>query len=882
MARRDERGDRSSGAGSATPLIGRRAELEQIIDALADDACRGIVLRGAPGVGKSRLGVECLAVAEAHGLATRRVLATASTQSVPLGAMAGLIPPLGPEANPLGAARRELRAATAGAGRLVLLVDDAQWLDDTSAALVHHAVVDGDVVAVLTIRQGEAVPAAIEALGRDPAVRRIDVGPLGDREVAELAAALLAGEAATALVDRVVELAGGSPLTARELVVGALEAGAVAVDELERTPRAADLVANRLDRLDAAARHGLELVAVAEPLPLDWAPVATVDDLARLEAAGLVVTRGDPGREELWIGHPLYGEVLRAQTSALARRALLAELVERARERAGRDDEGRQLRLAMWCVELGLPVAPDDLRRAARRAFAIHRFDLAVAFLEAMPEDARDGDHRNDLMSARFYCDDLDGALGLLDAMESDPADDVERARAAEHRIIHAQVAGDLDAADEHARTALALLTDPDARARVETAAMATTVLRLPARDATDVLRTVLADGGSDRATDVAISAALTSVLLVRGQVEQADDVIERSRRIHEELWLEHSGALVPSHPANSTLFECITLGYLGRPGAGAELLAASEARAEREPGRLAAAHHALAGAALGYRTGRLGEARAHAERALTGYDATVHRLGFRWVMAAGFVTLAAAQSGDVDAALAARDLLEGGNPGRPLAGFVGLCRAWTIAATHGPGAATDALTATVRDALDEGELLWGVEGAWTLARLGAPEAIPADLRDVRDAVEGDLLLTWLDAVDAARAVDGVGLDAAGERLAGLGCELDAAEAYAAASRAWIAAGEPRRATGSARLAREAARACGAITPGLVLPDAPVSLTRREREVAALAAEGTPAKEIAERLFISERTVTNHLQRVYDKLGVSSRRELRAALTGED
>src|SRR5690606_7170524 len=143
-------------------------------------------------------------------------LATASTQSVPLGAMAGLIPPLGPEANPLGAARRELRAATAGAGRLVLLVDDAQWLDDTSAARVTHAVGDGDVVAVLAIRQGEAVPAAIEALGRDPAVRRIDVGPLGDREVAELAAALLAGEAATALVDRVVELAGGSPLTARE------------------------------------------------------------------------------------------------------------------------------------------------------------------------------------------------------------------------------------------------------------------------------------------------------------------------------------------------------------------------------------------------------------------------------------------------------------------------------------------------------------------------------------------------------------------------------------------------------------------------------------------------------------------------------------------
>src|SRR5690606_6899995 len=140
-----------------------------------------------------------------------------------------------------------------------------------------------------------------------------------------------------------------------------------------------------------------------------------------------------------------------------------------------------------------------------------------------------------------------------------------------------------------------------------------------------------------------------------------------------------------------------------------------------RAPGRLAAANHALAGAALACRAGRLQDARDHAQRALAGYDGTVHRLGFRWVMAAGFVALAAAQRGDAEAALAARDLLEGGNPGRPLAGFVGLCRAWTTAAAHGPGAATDALTATVRDALDEGELLWAVEGTWTLARLGAP-----------------------------------------------------------------------------------------------------------------------------------------------------------------
>jgi len=54
----------------------------------------------------------------------------------------------------------------------------------------------------------------------------------------------------------------------------------------------------------------------------------------------------------------------------------------------------------------------------------------------------------------------------------------------------------------------------------------------------------------------------------------------------------------------------------------------------------------------------------------------------------------------------------------------------------------------------------------------------------------------------------------------------------------------------------------------------PGSLTRREREVARLAAEGRSAKEIAQELFIGERTVETHLANAYAKLGVSSKVEL--------
>ena len=56
------------------------------------------------------------------------------------------------------------------------------------------------------------------------------------------------------------------------------------------------------------------------------------------------------------------------------------------------------------------------------------------------------------------------------------------------------------------------------------------------------------------------------------------------------------------------------------------------------------------------------------------------------------------------------------------------------------------------------------------------------------------------------------------------------------------------------------------------------SLTNRERQVAELAADGAKSREIADRLYLSPRTVENHLQRVYAKLGVNGRQTLAPAL----
>src|ERR1700674_2985339 len=61
--------------------------------------------------------------------------------------------------------------------------------------------------------------------------------------------------------------------------------------------------------------------------------------------------------------------------------------------------------------------------------------------------------------------------------------------------------------------------------------------------------------------------------------------------------------------------------------------------------------------------------------------------------------------------------------------------------------------------------------------------------------------------------------------------------------------------------------------PSRILVVAP-SLTRREREVAILVAQGLTNREIATRLFISERTAESHVEQIRGKLGVHSRVEI--------
>jgi DNA-binding CsgD family transcriptional regulator len=164
---------------------------------------------------------------------------------------------------------------------------------------------------------------------------------------------------------------------------------------------------------------------------------------------------------------------------------------------------------------------------------------------------------------------------------------------------------------------------------------------------------------------------------------------------------------------------------------------------------------------------------------------------------------------------------------------------------------------------------------SWDRARFGDAAAAAAALEPVAPRVEGVLARLLSQATAALAADDGVVMEATSADFEEHGYVLLAAECARAAARISGAAGlRAREAAADARADALAERCEGATTPLLARRGNVPVLTRREREIAGLAARGSADAEIASSLGVSVRTVESHLHRAYAKLGIASRQDL--------
>ncbi|RZI81414.1 MAG: LuxR family transcriptional regulator, partial [Microbacterium sp.] len=193
------------------------------------------------------------------------------------------------------------------------------------------------------------------------------------------------------------------------------------------------------------------------------------------------------------------------------------------------------------------------------------------------------------------------------------------------------------------------------------------------------------------------------------------------------------------------------------------------------------------------------------------------------------------------------------------------------------PGAeATAPAWERIATLIDDGSLLAAVFEAARVIELHVDAEYTAQAAQIAYACQGTLLPALGAFLEAAGSESPELLLAAADTLRARGLMLHGTRAHGMAVRRLR---QLERSTEAAReysrLRRLVHRAGDELSLVLSARLDPASvLTRREREVAHLIAAGRSNREVADQLVVSERTIDNHLYRVFRKLGVTSREEL--------
>ena len=845
-----------------------------------DPATGGAALVGPAGVGKSRLALQAAELAALRGLLTIAIRATRSAAGVPFGALTSLFSEidinLEDSDNPFRAVNEAIDRRR-GDQRLVLVVDDAQELDDSSVAMLDQIVGRPGIFVVLTVRTGTSDPLGVLDLWKEEQIIRLQVEPLDDDHVRQLIATALGGPVDGAALRALVDACRGNVLLLREIVQGALESGALSSrrgiwrlsGSLVDTPRLRDLIDHRFRGLGDAEREALELVALGEPLPLTMlASLVPLEVVELLERRGVLTAVLGDAAPEVRLAHPLYGEAVRTRLSPVRRARLCRELADAA-ERSGDPEPRDRLRIAVWQLDGGGGGNPNLALAAARAAFRGEDYHLAARLARSAWQEGRLID------AALMLADALDVSRGTLEASRVLREAYVLASTSAERTSVAIRLASGLfvwfDRADEAfaALDAAEEATDDkmDLRSlRAERGALS--LLGGDVARSIEINREIL-DGPHDREFAHA-SRDLGVALALAGQSSEAISHTERAlaTRSNLEARDELTAAAVFLVARSLALIE-----------AGRVDDAVESARAGYDT---TVAHQNLDGQGwfsciLGFALlvkGQLATADLLFREAAAVF-AEIGHPGKRWGL--GGIALAAGQRGDKDAATTAIAELDALGPTatRMMDAHIERGRAWGAIVAGDLAAGRSILWDAVTMAEQWGQLASAAAALHDLVRIGDGVEASKCLVELRDHVDGDL--TDARIAHALAVVGGEPDQAAdaAERFDRCGATLFAAEAAVLERRLSLTQGLNRRAAAAGKRAeRLAARCEGARTPALVDSDERSRLSVREREVAMLAAQGLASREIAERLFVSTRTVDNHLQRTYQKLGITGRAEL--------
>jgi DNA-binding CsgD family transcriptional regulator len=790
----------------------------------------------------------------------------------------------------LGAIRRLARA-----GRVLLAVDDLQWLDGPSTALLRYVLprlATEPVAAVLTVR-GE-VPSW---LTRSEGLIELVLRPLSLGALHELLRTRLDAAFPRPVLLRIWQTSGGNPFFALELARalqrrgGRVAAGA----ELPVPGTLEDLVLERLQTLIPEGDEVCRVVAASAEPTIQLVELSVERGAAGIEDA-LQARILELDGERLRFVHPLLASAISARTVGERKRSLherLAALVSDPEEQA------RHLALAAAGPSRRIAAALDAAAGQARaRGSAAAGAELAEQAVALTPPADDEERRRRQLAAAdlHFEAGDVERARGVLEGAADDaPPGPARGAVLLRLARIRAEISGAVEAVALW-REGLAQATgDDELEARILLELGQFLRFTEGAEPALAHLRAAV-DAAERLGDDELAGRALGAHALVHFNSGRGAD----REGLERALALE---ATLPSGDLVATPFLVHELVWSGDAERAREALARWDAwaRGLGHPGAMDAAWcHAL----LEWRHGDWDTAAAAASTAIA--------LAEQFGREAGTITswpaaVIAAHRGDEEVArvLAGRGLAAPALPPVAKGGFEWVLGFLRLARDDARGALEHLERAEriiARLGILEPALLWFMPDLLD-ALVAAGEADRAEETLTPFARRArDLDRPWAIAIAARteallRAVRG-DLDGALSAFEGALAEHERALDRFQRARTLLALGTTQRRAKQRRAARETLEQAVAELERLPAPHwaekaraelariggrAPSrdELTEAERRIAARVAEGMSNREVAAALFITEHSVETALTRIYRKLGVRSRTELASRLAAK-